>query len=304
VLGELYPGTPEGEAAETFRPDDREWFDRLDTELRMPLDRWPAGDVDRDADGSPRRETIDRRGASGVATVAALASSGGTVLVLCADALRRRALVERAAAPARFGGGPLAIACGRLADGCSQAAVERVAEAGSGVVLADWAAVERHPTMATRFDHLVIVDPPPFRHLEDAACAGEGFLHLAWGEAEVELALRVHSEEWPDRPAIEALYRSLRSAAEDPAHGGSLGLAPIRDLLHGPGRHPRSPEVGARRLRPLEELGAVRWEVSATAPSLLVVSSEGNLEQLETFVAYRARYEEGRQFLSGSRQAS
>jgi hypothetical protein len=239
-----------------------------------------------------------------VATVAALASSGGTVLVLCADALRRRALVERAAAPARFGGGPLAIACGRLADDCSQAAVERVAEAGSGVVLADWAAVERHPTMATRFNHLVIVDPPPFRHLEDAACAGEGFLHLAWGEAEVELALRVHSEEWPDRPAIEALYRSLRSAAEDPAHGGSLGLAPIRDLLHGPGRHPRSPEVGARRLRPLEELGAVRWEVSATAPSLLVVSSEGNLEQLETFVAYRARYEEGRQFLSGSRQAS
>ena len=66
----------------------------------------------------------------------------------------------------------------------------------------------------------------------------------------------------------------------------------------------RSAEVAARRLRLLEELGAVRWEASGTARSLLVVSSKGNSEELETFVAYRERYEEGRQFLSGSRQPS
>ena len=49
---------------------------------------------------------------------------------------------------------------------------------------------------------------------------------------------------------------------------------------------------------------AASWELSSTARSLLVVSSEGNLEELETFIAYRQRYEEGRQFLSGSRQPS
>jgi hypothetical protein len=178
-----------------------------------------------------------------------------------------------------------------------------VAEAGSGVVLADWGGLERDPGMAAGFEHVVIVDPAPFRHQERLALAGQGFLHLAWGDAEVELALRVHREEWPDRSAVEALYRSLRSAAgEGLPDAEPLGTDRVRELLHGPGRFPRSPEVAARRLRPLEELGAVRWEVSATARSLLVVSSEGNLDELETFVAYRERYEEGRQFLSGSRQ--
>jgi hypothetical protein len=155
--------------------------------------------------------------------------------------------------------------------------------------------------MASGFDHVVIVDPAPFRHLERAAFAGEGFLHLAWGGAEVELALSIHAEELPDRAAVEGLYRSLRSAAVDRE---ALGQDRVRELLNGPGRYPRSPEVAARRLRLLEELGAVSWELSAAPRTLLVVSSEGNLEELETFVAYRERYEEGRQFLSASRQPS
>ena len=76
----------------------------------------------------PRREAVDRRGASGVAAVAAVASSGATVLALCADALRRRELVERAATPARFGGGIVALASGRLADDGTRAAVDTVAD--------------------------------------------------------------------------------------------------------------------------------------------------------------------------------
>ena len=87
-------------------------------------------------------------------------------------------------------------------------------------------------------------------------------------------------------------------------HDEALGQDRVRELLNGPGRYPRSPEVAARRLRLLEELGAVSWELSAAPRTLLVVSSEGNLEELETFVAYRERYEEGRQFLSASRQPS
>jgi single-stranded-DNA-specific exonuclease len=305
VLGELYPGSPDEALAETPQPDDGEWINRLDAEREAPLDAWPPTALSEATDAGARREAIDRRGASGVATVAAVASSGGAVLVLCADALRRRALVERAAAPARFGGGTRAIASGRLADDASRDAITMVGETGTGVVLADWAALERNPRMASEFEHVVIVDPAPFRHLERAASAGPGFLHVAWGKAEVELALRVHSEEWPDRPAVEGLYRSLRSAASDPSsHVEALGLDRLRELLHGPGRYARSPEVAARRLRLLEELGAVAWEASATARRILVVSSEGNLDELETFVAYRERYEEGRQFLSGSRQPS
>ena len=199
------------------------------------------------------------------------------MLALCADALRRRELVERAAAPARFGGGRVAIASGRLADDAVRAAIAELGEAGCGVVLADWAALARVPSMAARFEHLVLIDPPPFPHLEQLASAGQapserrcGFLHLAWGEAEIELALRVHEAEWPLRPALVSLYRAL----SDP------GARRSRDALQGAGRHPCSPEVAGRRLRVLEEAGAVRWQPSGTTPALRVVSSEAkDLEQ-------------------------
>jgi hypothetical protein len=78
----------------------------------------------------------------------------------------------------------------------------------------------------------------------------------------------------------------------------------VRGALRGPGRHARSPEVAARRLRVLEELGAVHWQRPGTASGLRVVSSKGKLELLETFVAYRGRHEEGRRFLSQRRQAN
>jgi hypothetical protein len=142
-----------------------------------------------------------------------------------------------------------------------------------------------------------VIDPPPFSHLQRLAGAGFGFVHLAWGDSEVELALRVHVEEWPNRAALIALYRTLRPAGD--------GEATLRDALVGPGRYPRSPEVAGRRMRVLEDLGAIRWEASRTAASVGVVSSEEkDLERLSCFVAYRARSEEGKRFLSGRRQPS
>ena len=80
-----------------------------------------------------------------MATIAALASSGEAVLAVCADAIRRRALVEGAARPARFGGGELAIVSARLADADVAAAEARVTAAGCGVVLADWAGARPRP---------------------------------------------------------------------------------------------------------------------------------------------------------------
>jgi single-stranded-DNA-specific exonuclease len=301
VLGELYPGGSAHETEASPYPTPEEWWRRLDAEREATLGDWPPRHI-RDTAAPDQRRVVDRRGGSPVAAVATLASSGDSVLALCADALRRRELVERAAAPARFGGGRVAIASGRLADDAARAAVAEMGEAGTGVALADWAALARRPSMAARFEQVVLIDPPPFPHLERLASAaragGEGhpsgFLHLAWGEAEIELALRVHSEEWPLRPALVALYRALSQPNRD-----------LRDALQGAASLPRSPEVAGRRLRVLEEAGVVRWQRSGTARALRVVSSETkDLERMPAFVAYRDRHEEGRRFLSRRRQPS
>ena len=115
VLGELYPIDAAPAAAE--RPaepiaDDEFW--------RAPRRRARARAHGLAARRRQRPDSsavvIDRRNGSGVATIAALASSGETVLAVCADAMRRRELVERAARPARFGGGELAIVSARLGD--------------------------------------------------------------------------------------------------------------------------------------------------------------------------------------------
>ncbi len=298
VLRELYTGVA-AETTEPASPSEEEWWARLDAERQASLDEWPpraAADAARA--GEPRR-VVDRRGESGVAAVASLASSGGSVLVLCADALCRRELVERAATPARFGGGSVAIASGRLAGEAVEAAAE--VGRGGGVALADWAVLARAPWLSAHFEHVVAIDPPSFPHLERVASDAHetrgrnpGFLHLAWGQPEIDLALRVHEAEWPQREALALLYRELRAGERD-----------LRAILRGQGRHPRSPEVVARRLRVLEELETVRWETSGTARALRVVSSEGkDLEHSQAFAAYRERYREGQRFLSRRRQPS
>ena len=109
VLGELYPGGSAHEAESPPYPTPEEWWRRLDAEREAPLGDWPPRHI-RDNAAPDQRLVVDRRGGSPVAAVAALASSGDSVLALCADALRRRELVERAATPARFGGGRVAIA--------------------------------------------------------------------------------------------------------------------------------------------------------------------------------------------------
>ena len=313
VLGDLYGERSPKPPSQPPRLSDDEWWRRVEAERDAPLGEWPPHPTNEAASAGRGRRVIDRRGASGVATVAALASSGEPVLVLCADALRRRELVDRAAAPGRFGGGKVAIASGRLADDAARQAAREVAGSGAGVALADWAAIARQPSLPARFEHVVVIDPAPFPHLERAAAVaasskpGEGvFLHLAWGEPEIELALRVLDEEWPSRLALVALYRRLRDARPiRGSPGAPLGGRILREALRGQGSDPLAPEVAARRLRVLAELGCVSWESPAASGSLRVVSSEAkDLEQSEAFVAYRERCEEGRRFLSTRRQPS
>jgi hypothetical protein len=145
---------------------------------------------------------------------------------------------------------------------------------------------------------VVVIDPPPFAHLDRLAGLGEGYLHRFDDGADPEFALRVHADEWPSRSSLAELYRALGARA------GGLDPASARAVLCGEGRaHPHSPEVTARAARVLAELGLVSWDGSGANRALGVVSSSGtDLERSEAFVAYRDRYEEGRRYLSERRQ--
>jgi single-stranded-DNA-specific exonuclease len=296
VLGELY-GQP-GEAPEpgAEHPAPEEWHRRARAELEAPLDAAPPS-----APEGARRSVVDRRGRSGVASVAALASSGEPVLAVCADAPRRRALVERVAVPARFGGGAVALAAAAHADGTVRRRVGEILASG-GVALADWARLERDPSLASSFRHVILIDPPPTPALERLVdrCDG-GFLHLAWGAPEVEFALRAWEGQWPSRPSLAGLYRRLGEAAR----GGEIAPDALQPALAGEGAHRRSPEVAARGLRVLSELGLVvetAGENEHPGP-LRVVSSEGtDLARSAAFAAYRARCEEGSRYLSRRKQ--
>jgi single-stranded-DNA-specific exonuclease len=303
VLGELYPevGETGPEATPPLAvPVAAEWDQRVAAELARPLTDWPDPALAETARAGGRRSVVDRRGRSGVAAVAALASSGEAVLVVCADALRRRGLVESAAAPQRYGGGRVAIAAGALGDEAVRAKCrELTTSEGGGVALADWARLARDPGLAAAFEHVLLIDPPPLAVLEDVAdrSGPGGFLHLAWSPAEVDLSLRLWDAEWPSRPLLSALFRDLRDAA-----GADLEVGPerLRAVLRRNGARPRSPEVAARSLRVLLELGVLGWQGgdSGDAGRSIVVSSEGSdLSQSEAFIAYRERQEEGLQYL-------
>ena len=307
VLGEVYPAdapSPSAEDRSEGAPSDEEWAGRLLAEMESA----PGGDQVRPEEGH-RRAVVDRRGRSGVAAVAALVSSGEPVLVVCADASRRAALVERAAAPARFGGGAVAVLAGAGSDATAETGLAAILDSGSGgVLLADWARLERQPGLAPRFGHLVVIDPPPLESMERLVDSGPqgGFLHLAWGAAEVEFAARAWDAQWPARPTLGALFRRLHGLATP---GASIETERARAVLQGEGSHPRSPEVVGRFLRVLGELGLVEvWgrspdNGSLTPGALRVVSSEGtDLARSQAFSAYRARCEEGRQYLSRRRQ--
>ena len=261
----------------------QEWRRRFDAERAGAARRVAARQAERPP--TSEREVVDRRGGSGVAAVAALASSGEPVLALCADALRRRELVERAAAPARFGGGPVAIASGAA----GRRRRSRRGRRGGRGRHAAWPSPTGPrwrgcPSMAARFEHVVVVDPPPFPHLERGVGRrpGRGFLHLAWGGGRARAGASR-----PRRRSGLAAPPWWRSTGPCATAGGRASKARARTerrfarSLHGPGRHPRSPEVAARRLRVLEELGAFGWELLRHRGALRVVSSEAkDLERL------------------------
>ncbi len=303
-----------GEASEPACPDrasGEEWWRRFEAELEASHEEWPGAAVREAVDGARargEREVVERRGAAAVAAIAELVSSGDSVLVLCADAARRRELVSSAADPRRIGGEAAGIACSRCSDAAAAEALERAA--AGRLALADWGALLRRPGAPSSFEHVVLVEPPPFEVLERLAGAPfsgagtgatplrRGHLHLLWGAGEAELAERLLAREWLVRDQLVELYRSLRGAGD--LAGGELEAA-----LAGPGGYPRSPELAGRCARVLIELGIGAWEPDAGGGTLRVVSSEQTqLEGSRAYLAYRARHEEGIRFLRSRTQPS
>jgi single-stranded-DNA-specific exonuclease len=278
VLRELYP-------VERFcECPDEQWWGRFERELRLPLDPAPQGDG---AEGRTRE--VVRGGGSVASTVAELVSSGAEALVVCADAARRPGL----AALSRFG----SPAPQRICDRCGGSVV-----GGSRApAVADYMALERSPSLAGEFVHVVLVDPPASTLQESlASCpvdgwseagAHPGYLHEAYDRNGASAALTAFEEQLARRPALIGLYRDLRDA-------GEVGGDGLLEALRGSGPHPRGPEAAARCFRVLVDLELVRGEPEGGEGVVGVVSSEGmDLESSEAFRAYGDRHQEGLRYL-------
>lgn len=255
VLRELYP-----REASTGEPEvgvEEIWWERFERELATDPAEWPPAAPVVDPGDAGRQELRPR--SSPAAVIAELGSCGvGDVLAVVADRERRLAL------------------------------------AGDGVALADAAVLEAAPELAMGFEHVVLVDPPAFGHVErfaTRAAPGGGYVHLAWGEAEHRFGLAMLDEHLARRATLIALFRDLREA-------GEVSGPALLSALKGGDKHSRSPEAAARCLRVLIELGLAQGSTAGGAGSVGVVSSEKtDLERSAAYVVYGARHQEGLQYL-------
>ena len=300
VVRELYPldtaGDSEGRPCGEGCPSpDAEWWERLEREAERVAAGQPGALLDVRAPDGPRREQIDRRGGAAVASLAELISSGEPVLAICADAARRAKLASAAADPRRFGASLPRIACCRCGSESLDAAL-RTSE-GAGLALVDWTVVARRPDAARRFRHVVVIDPAPSEALETLAVSGSGYVHLAYGPAELQLTERLLSREWELRGAIAEIWRELAEA------GGEVDGPALRTVLAGPSDFSRTPETAARCVRVLGELGLCEWLPDRGTGALRVLSSERtDLGRSRAYGACIAKHQEAIRFLQARAQ--
>src|SRR3954451_9070755 len=302
VVRELYPlGAPEDSpdrlpcGAGCPAPD-AEWWERLEREMERMASGRPGALLDVRAPEGTRREQVDRRGGAAVASLAELISSGEPVLAICADGARRAKLASAAADPRRFGAALPRIACCR----CGATSLDRALQSsGAGLVLVDWTVIALRPEAARGFRHVVAIDPAPSEAVEGLAWAAApptdpaatstaaGYLHLAWGPAEIRLTERLLGREWDLRAAIAEIWRALAEAGGE-AEGGDL-----RAILEGASDFPRTAEAAARCVRVLCELGLCEWPSDRGTGRLRVLSSERtDLGRSRAYGACLARHQE------------
>jgi hypothetical protein len=199
------------------------------------------------------RAPVDRRGEGFAGVAGDLFRSGEDVLVAVADVERRRSGLER-------------LVAGLAPD---------------GMPVASWAGLQANPDIASGFDHLVALDPPP-RGVADPLLGQGPRASLAWGPAEVEFALLVWRAELDLRPALAEAYRALRDLP--PEADSDL----LRQALRGSGRYARTPEQCARIALVLSELGVV--ELVLDPPGCCVnVTPRRELDRSPTFRLSRER---------------
>jgi single-stranded-DNA-specific exonuclease len=239
--------------------EDEPYLARVERELN-PETRGPTPETRHSRPETRRLLDRRREGFAGVA--GDLLSSGESVLVVCADVSRRRDTLTRV--------------MGGLGDSA----------------LVTWQTLAGQPQLAEAFPQLVALDPPvSATGLELLRGApSDGFVHLAWGEPEVEFALGHAQAELDLRPALAELYRAVR-AAEGAAVGPQLEA-----LLAGGGAHPRSPAMAARLLTVLSELGLASY---ADGRCVLAPGAERvELERSPTYIACQDQLEGARRYLA------
>jgi single-stranded-DNA-specific exonuclease len=254
VLRELYPhDASEGTLGAG------EWWERFEAELARDPE-WRPEAPQAEAPG-PRRRVLTS--ANGPAAFAGeLASSGESILAVCADSALRAGMARE------------------------------------GLQLADYAEVERSPDLCRDFTHVVLVDPPAFAQLEPALsrAAQGGYLHRVWGEAEWRFANSVLAEHLAQRPTLIATFRDLRDASE--VKGEELRAALLGSGPHP--RSPETAARCFRVLAELGLVdGSPDGGAGEVG---VVSSESTDLERSAAFRVYSARHQEARQYLEGQRQ--
>ncbi len=286
VLGALYDPVTAAEG-DAWRAADGEFAERLGAALDS---RSSFPGVDPGLVPAGTRAVVDRRAASGSAVIGELASSGEPVLVVCADALWRRGIVESAVNPGRYGGGETAIVASRGSIPLGVEKAKEIAE-GSGVALVDWGALSLEPGLVELFTHVVLADPAPHPVMESLVSAGDGYLHMLASKR--ELSLGAIAAALPDRKALASAYRAIREP------GAPLEPAGLRVALCGTGGAGRSPEACGLAIRALAEIGVVRVARNGSAFSVEAVSSvRGDLSSSMSFRLIEKANEECVRFLN------
>jgi single-stranded-DNA-specific exonuclease len=211
--------------------------------------------------GGAQRTLIDRRGHSPLAVLVDAVAGGERVLAVCADVPRRLSGLR-----ARVG----------------------------GFTLAAYGDLERDPSLARAYSHLVALDPPAGGSAEQVLRAGAGVTQLAWGDPELRFAVQMHELEYGLRASLVAFYRALK--ARERAAGEEL-----ERLLRGDGPHGRSARLAGRLIRVLAELELV--SLDRDLPALAIAGRAPTaLDRSPSFRVYSERYEDGKRYLSSANQ--
>jgi single-stranded-DNA-specific exonuclease len=279
----------------TCRARSERWWDAVFAALEEPLEQAPPAPR-----GDEVRTVVDCRGEGVLGTISELLSTGEPLLVACADISRRRALFTRELAAERFGRPAATFISSR----CTRDSAPEPGGFAGALCVAEHGALGREPGLPSRFRHVFVLDPVPFANVDAllreaaSAVAGESFLHLGWGAAELEFSRRVLDHDYSLRDSLSSLYRALAKA------GGTLAGDALEAALVGDGGHPRSPDHAARCLRVLGELGLVSVERSSATVICTITSEERvELERSSAFRALARTCEEGLRFLSEQTQA-